>query len=73
MSNTANASDDRVEAKVLFKNLQANLPELEHLFAKCSGPWNYEDLIYRFYHKSLKVYSLQDQTLEIVSKLQALV
>ena len=68
----ANASDGRMEVRNLFKNLQAKLPELENLFAKCSGHWNYEDLIYRFYHQSLKVYSLQDQTLEIIAKLQAL-
>ena len=67
-----NASDDRMEVKELFKNLKAELLALEELLAKCSGDWGYEDPIYRFYHQSFKVYSLQKQTLEIVARLQAL-
>jgi hypothetical protein len=64
--------DDRIEVRELFKNLKTELPALEELLAKCSGPWGYEDPIYRFYHQSFKVYKLQDQTTEIVGKLQAL-
>jgi hypothetical protein len=58
--------------KELFKNLKANLSTLENLQEDCKGPWGYEDSIYRFYHQSYKVYHLQGQTKEIVSKLQAL-
>jgi hypothetical protein len=65
-------SDDRPELQALFKNLQAQLPELEALLALCSNHWGYEDPIYRFYHHSFKVYGLQDQTLKIVKALQAL-
>jgi hypothetical protein len=64
--------DDRPLVKNLFKNLKAELPVLEKLLEDCSGPWGYEDPIYRFYHQSYKVYHLQGQTKEIVSKLQAL-
>lgn len=66
------APDDRVEVKELFKNLRAEAPALEKLLAELSGHWGYEDPIYRFYHQSFKVYHLQDQTLKIVAKLQAL-
>ena len=69
---TSDAMDDRTPVKELFKNLRAQLPALEELLEKCSGSWGYEDPIYRFYHQSFKVYSLQHQTLEIVATLQAL-
>jgi hypothetical protein len=64
--------DDRPLVKDLFENLKANLPFLETLLEDCSGPWGYEDPIYRFYHQSYKVFHLQGQTQEIVSKLQSL-
>lgn len=61
-----------MEVKELFQNLQVELPALEKLLARCSDHWGYEDPVYRFYHQSFKVYSLQDKTLEIVAKFQAL-
>ena len=64
--------DDRPEALELLKNLQAQLLELEALLTLCSNHWGYEDPIYRFYHHSFKVYSLQDKTTKIVKALQAL-
>lgn len=72
MFNNEDALDNRIEVKELFKHLQAELPALEKLLAKCSGDWGYEDPIYRFYYQSFKVYSIQKQTQEIVEKLQAL-
>ena len=72
MSEAATDLDDRPEAVELLKNLQAQLPELEALLSLCSNHWGYEDPIYRFYHHSFKVYSLQDQTTKIVKALQAL-
>jgi len=65
-------SDDRPPVKDLFKNLKAELPILEVLLENSSGPWGYEDPIYRFYHQSFKVFNLQDRTMEIVAKLQGL-
>ncbi len=64
--------DDRAEVRELFMQLQAQLPALEEVLAKCSDHWGYEDPVYRFYHQSWKVYELQRQTLEIVNALQAL-
>ncbi len=64
--------DDRAEVKGLLNQLQSQLPELEKLLAKCSDHWGYEDPIYRFYHRSFKVYKLQQKTLEIVQMLQGL-
>ncbi len=64
--------DDRAEVRELFMQLQAQLPALAEVLAKCSDHWGYEDPVYRFYHQSWKVYELQQQTLEIVNALQAL-
>ena len=72
MPSAVNDLDDRPEVRDLLKNLQAQLPALESLLAQCNNHWGYEDPIYRFYHHSFKVYSLQDQTLKIVKTLQAL-
>ncbi len=72
MFNNEDALDDRTEVKELFRHLQAELPALEKLLAKSSGDWGYEDPMYRFYHQSFKVYSIQKQTQEIVEKLQTL-
>jgi hypothetical protein len=59
------------EEEKLLKNIVANLDTLDELLRGCSGR-AYEDPIYRFYHQSLKVYYVQEQTQAIVAKLQAL-
>jgi hypothetical protein len=59
--------------KALLLNLQRTKSEMESLLGKCKDHWGYEDPIYRFYHQSFKVYSLQASTRSIVDKLQALV
>jgi hypothetical protein len=57
---------------VLLSNIQSNLLELKEMYAKYSEHWNYEDMIYRFYHQSYKVYYVQGMTKAIVSKLKEL-
>lgn len=64
--------DDRPDVLALFASLRDALPKLEALLDDCSGHWGYEDLIYRLYHQSFKVYGAQRQTLAIVDALQAL-
>ena len=64
--------DDRPEVRSLFSNLKASLPELSRLLEECSGHWDYEDPVYRFYHQSYKSYDVQHSTLRIVAALQAL-
>ena len=55
----------------LLQNIKARLPELEALLRQQdSGRW--EDLFYRFYHQSWKVYGIQRSTLAIVAALRAL-
>lgn len=61
-----------MEVRSLLNNLKSALPGLEKLLADCSGHWQYEDPVYRFYHQSMKVYLLQDCTKRIVAALQEL-
>lgn len=48
------------------------LPELRKLLDRANSHWEYEDPIYRLYHRSFKCFRLQDLTREIVAALQAL-
>ncbi len=59
------------EAK-LRKNIKKNLPRLKRLLADSSSEWQSEDLVYRFYHQSFKVYRLQSITEEVVKVLKEL-
>src|ERR1051325_6628598 len=56
----------------LLRNIQKQLPELEHLLARAEDHWGIEDGFYRFYHQSFKVYRVQDLTTEICKVLQTL-
>lgn len=64
--------DRRASEEALLRNLRSRQPELAALFDECSSHWGFEDPIYRFYHQSFKVYSLQDETARIVGVLQSL-
>jgi len=57
---------------LLLSSIKRALPKLRELLAQMSAEWYYEDAIYRFYHQSFKVYSLQSQTLTIFNTLAAL-
>ena len=56
----------------LLANIQAKLPELEKLLEEINSHWVYEDLVYRFYHQSFKVYDLQDHTKRIVEAIKSI-
>ena len=55
---------------ILLQNIKDNLPELEELLEKVNSHGIYEDLIYRFYHHSFKVYYIQENTCTIVKALK---
>ena len=63
--------DDRPEARDLLCRIKAEMPALEALAARCRSTWC-EDLVYRFYHQSFKVYRIQDLTAEVADKLRSL-
>lgn len=65
--------DDRPQVQELFKNIQKSLPEFEKWFEEhCNGHWTYDDMIYRFYHQSFKVWYLIPVIEEAVKKLESL-
>lgn len=55
----------------LLANIQARLPELEKLLEEINSHWVYQDLVYRFYHQSFKVYGIQAETKRIVEMLRS--
>ena len=57
----------------LLNRIKENLPNLKALLEEVNGHWYYEDLIYRFYHQSFKVYRIQEVTQKIVDTLKKLV
>lgn len=62
---------EKLEAELL-KQLKERLPELEALLEESGSHWHGEDGFYRFYHQSLKVYHLQEDTEAIVVALRDL-
>lgn len=64
--------NQRPAEEALLQNLRSRQSDLTALLDDCSSHWGFEDLIYRFYHQSLKVYSLQDETVRIVHVLESL-
>src|SRR5450432_3328176 len=59
------------EAKLLAA-IRAGLPALEALLAEINDHWAYEDLVYRFYHQSYKIYRAQAEPMRVVAALRAL-
>jgi hypothetical protein len=56
----------------LLASIKAALPDLETLAGDIDRHGTAEDLIYRFWHQSFKVFWLQDVTSRIVAALEAL-
>jgi hypothetical protein len=65
--------DDRHRADTqLLANIKRDLPSLTTLADRAKDHWAEEDLVYRFWHRSFKVYGIQDLTLRIVGALEAI-
>lgn len=62
---------DRLE-RLLLARLKERKVDLEHLLAKLTNHWTYEDGFYRYYHGSFKVYGLQTETERAVGVLRDL-
>lgn len=54
----------------LLANIHVQWPELNKLLDEVNSHWIYEDLIYRYYHQSFKVYAIQDITAKIMEALK---
>lgn len=67
------SSDERRHREaVLLKNIKRDLAALTRLSDEAESHWGSEDLVYRFYHQSFKVFAIQSLTMTIVNSLQAL-
>ena len=55
----------------LLTNIRARWSDLAELLEEIDSHWVYEDLIYRFYHQSFKVYGIQTETRKIVEALRS--
>ena len=65
--------DERsAKERELLTAIKKDLPDLEKLLAEVSAHWGSEDLVYRFYHQSWKVYAVQELTTQIVEALRSL-
>jgi len=64
--------DIRPAERELLEAIRQRLPELDALLERSDSHWGREDLVYRFYHQSWKVYGVQALTSEIVSVLRSL-
>jgi hypothetical protein len=62
----------RAMEEALLRNIRVRLPELRALLDECDRHWGSEDLVYRFYHQSFKVYEIQELTTRIVAALESL-
>jgi uncharacterized protein (UPF0303 family) len=58
--------------RAFLNHIKKNLPELKKLLKEVNGHWYYEDLVYRFYHSSYKVFYVQTTTKKIVKTLNKL-
>ena len=67
----AKIKTDKKKDDQLLANIHARWSELNELLGQISSHWVYEDLVYRFYHQSFKVYALQAETKKIVRALQS--
>lgn len=66
------SSDERPMVKELLSGIKEKMPELEELLAQVEGEWAMEDMVYRFYHGSYKVYRVQDYTQKMVEMFRSL-
>jgi hypothetical protein len=66
------AERERELRNQLCANLDARLGALSELLDETNKKWVYDDLVYRFYHQSFKVFALQEVTVSITDALAEL-
>ncbi len=66
------ASDDRSAVGTLLQSIKRDHTRLVQLLEASNSHWEGEDLVYRFWHQSSKVFLIQDITQRLVDALRAL-
>jgi hypothetical protein len=69
---TRSIDELRQREQVLLQNIKRDLAALSSLLEQTESHWGSEDLVYRFYHQSFKVFGIQRLTTSIVDRLRAL-
>lgn len=65
--------DERdARSRELLRAIKERHGELLGLLDECDGRWGSEDLVYRFYHSSFKLYRIQKLTGKLVAGLRSL-
>ena len=67
-----NLKEKQAEEARLLAAIAKELPRLDELLRSVNSHWACEDLVYRFYHQSFKVFGLQGLTANIVEALLGL-
>lgn len=62
----------RCDEAILIANIASRINDLKCLLDEVNHKWVYDDLVYRFYYQSYKVYGLQESTLAIVEQFKSL-
>ena len=65
-------TDDRPKSIELLRRIKEALPELEALLTEANKEHRADNALYRFYHRSFKVYWIQGMTGQMVEKLRNL-
>src|SRR4051794_40615555 len=68
---TQSIDERRASEAILLKNIKRDLAALTRLSEEADSHWGSEDLVYRFYHQSFKVFAIQSLTMTIVAALQS--
>jgi hypothetical protein len=62
--------EQKRKGEILLSNIKIEKQNLEKLLAATNDHWGEEDLVYRFYHDSFKVYRIQNLTDQIYEALK---
>lgn len=65
-------TDEPTTYEVFWRRVIEQQPQLAELLDRVNDHWAYEDMVYRFYHVSFKVYYVQKLTEDIVKALRGL-
>jgi hypothetical protein len=72
VADAAGDAPHRADEERLLASIRDSQVALEALLRRANDHWGREDAVYRYYHQSFKVYSIQSMTEEIVTALTRL-
>lgn len=70
MQSSKTGCEKYIKGDILLENIKRNLIFLEERLEDANSYWKYEDIIYRYYHESFKVYRIQSLIKELYNALE---